>query len=201
MAQGSSEAAARRPRLGHLARVEPGVPPGPAGSRPRRRHGNGPFPVHRVSAPPLRAPGTMVPLRAVTARGQHVPFKSGAAMICLVLGLFAGLFHSGTERDGTLGSGCEEQGPALSLRLRARDVPFLGRDPAAVGPGLGPPVPLRPTAAGRTALPFSAGTWEPPCVPTAEGLRPPCARLAGGPQESHSALRPLSSPCSLQRGQ
>ncbi|KAL2298729.1 hypothetical protein Nmel_014320 [Mimus melanotis] len=68
--------------------------PGPAGSKPRRRHGNGQFPVHRVSAPPLRVPGTMVPWGAVTARGQHVPFKSGAAMICLVLGLFAGLFHS-----------------------------------------------------------------------------------------------------------
>uniref|UniRef100_A0A8C3MRM3 nucleoside-diphosphate kinase n=1 Tax=Geospiza parvula TaxID=87175 RepID=A0A8C3MRM3_GEOPR len=48
----------------------------------------------RVSAPPLRAPGTMVPRGAVTARGERGPFKSGAAMICLVLGLFAGLFHN-----------------------------------------------------------------------------------------------------------
>lgn len=58
-----------------------------------------------VSAPPLRAPSTMVPRGAVTARWQHGPFKSGAAMICLVLGLFAGLFHSGMERDGTPGPG------------------------------------------------------------------------------------------------
>lgn len=67
-----------------------------------------------VWAPPLRGPGTMVPRGAVTARGEHSPFKSGAAMICLVLGLFAGLFHSGTERDGT---------PALCLRTRDPDSP------------------------------------------------------------------------------
>ncbi|KAM7007420.1 nucleoside diphosphate kinase 3 [Passerculus sandwichensis] len=36
----------------------------------------------------------MVPRGAVTARGERGPFKSGAAMICLVLGLFAGLFHN-----------------------------------------------------------------------------------------------------------
>ncbi|XP_077042946.1 nucleoside diphosphate kinase 3 isoform X2 [Agelaius phoeniceus] len=36
----------------------------------------------------------MVPRGAVTAWGEHGPFKSGAAMICLVLGLFAGLFHN-----------------------------------------------------------------------------------------------------------
>ncbi|XP_027745441.1 nucleoside diphosphate kinase 3 [Empidonax traillii] len=36
----------------------------------------------------------MVPRGAAAARGERGPFKSGAAMICLVLGLFAGLFQS-----------------------------------------------------------------------------------------------------------
>lgn len=195
-AQGSSEAAARRPRPGHIAPVEPGVSPrpalGPGGTRPR------PLPWEpgrsrcpRVSAPPLRAPGTMVPRGAVTARGEHGPFKSGAAMICLVLGLFAGLFHNGTERDGTPGRGLRSGDPH-PLVPEGQGPPFPGRDPAAEGPGQAPLslCPLRP-GPPCAALPCgNLGTpcapWEPPvpyapCDPPVPPGTPLCPVPPGNP--------------------
>lgn len=119
-----------------------------------------------VWAPPLRGPGTMVPRGAVTARGEHGPFKSGAAMICLVLGLFAGLFHSGTERDGTPGPVSEDQGPRLPWCLRARDLPSPGETPRLRAQARAPPVSVPSAPEGRGQ--------DPPCPPLWDPGNPPC---------------------------
>lgn len=89
------------PALGLRLGVRPGAgryrePAG--GARP------GPLPWERGQHHPLTGPaGSWAPARSfrggrVSGRGLG-PFKSGAAMICLVLGLFAGLFQSGAGWD------------------------------------------------------------------------------------------------------
>lgn len=125
----------------------------------------------RVSAPPLRAPGTMVPWGTVTARGEHGPFKSGAAMICLVLGLFAGLFHNGTERDGTPGRGLRSGDPH-PLVPEGQGPPFPGRDPAAEGPGQAP-LSLCPLRPGPPCAALPCGNLGTPCAPWEPPV--PCA--------------------------
>lgn len=123
-------------------------------------------PVSRPRRP--ARPGALVP-GAVTARGERGPFKSGAAMICLVLGLFAGLFHTGTGWDGILSP--EHQGPPFPLCPTARDPHSPGETPRCrPGPG---PLSLSPQR--PTALPSSAGTCVPPSVPT--GCHPPVPAL------------------------
>lgn len=133
---------------------------------------------------------------------QHGPFKSGAAMICLVLGLFAGLFHSGMERDGTPGPGSEDQGLPLPLCLRAKGPPFPGRDPAAEGQGPPVPVPSAPDGHGQDGPALLCGNLgTPPVSPRLRACEPRCPlgwRPTGVPfPPQSSALSPQPSAGSM----